>query len=79
MAEIVRHEVLRRTSRRLCRRIKEHGLHQAHEDLAKFEPALARFIAHGCETVAGRLALSGAPTELNRHADGPTPSGGSSS
>ena len=61
---LVTAKVLRRTSRRLGRRIKEHGLHQAHEDLAEFEPALARFIAHGCETVAGRLALSGAPTEL---------------
>jgi hypothetical protein len=61
---LVTAKVLRRTGRRLGRRIKEHGLHQAHEDLAEFEPALARFIAQGCETVAGRLALSGAPTEL---------------
>jgi hypothetical protein len=61
---LVSAKVLRRTTRRLGRCIKEHGLHQAHKDLFHFEPALARFIAHGCETVAGRLALSGAPTEL---------------
>ena len=61
---LVAAKVLRHTSRRLGRRIKKHGLHQAHEDLAEFEPALARFIARGCETVAGRLALSGAPTEI---------------
>jgi hypothetical protein len=61
---LVTNKVLRRTSRWVGRRIKEDGLHQAHNDLAEFEPALAQFIAHGCETVAGRLALSGAPTEI---------------
>lgn len=47
-----------------CRVISSQSSTFACEDLAEFEPALARFIAHGSETVAGRLALSGAPTEL---------------
>jgi hypothetical protein len=56
---LVTAKVLRRTGRRLGRRIKEHGLRQAHEDLAEFEPALAGFIARNSETIAGRLALTG--------------------
>jgi hypothetical protein len=33
-------------------------------ELAQTEPALASFIATALETIAGRLSLSGAPTEV---------------
>jgi hypothetical protein len=40
------------------------GSDGAMAELAKTEPALAAFVQHGLVTVAGKLALTGAPTEV---------------
>jgi hypothetical protein len=40
------------------------GIRQTLSELAQTEPALASFIYEGLTSVAGRLSLSGAPTEL---------------
>src|SRR5438128_95517 len=40
------------------------GSGQALSDFARTEPALASFIYEGLAVVAGKLSLSGAPTEL---------------
>jgi len=40
------------------------GAHQALQALGQSEPALAEFLHHSLAAVAGKLALSGAPTTL---------------
>jgi len=44
--------------------IAEYGLYPMLEQLAEREPALGQFVSETAMIIAGKMALSGAPTEI---------------
>lgn len=47
--------------------VRRQGPANAQASFAQLEPALAKYIDNRLSTIAGRLALAGAPTELVNH------------
>jgi hypothetical protein len=46
--------------------LAKHGTYAMLEDLAKREPALGQFVSNSATIIAGKMGLSGAPTEVVR-------------
>lgn len=61
---LVTGSVLRQSRQQVNRQLQKEGLQPALLELATFEPKLVRFVEHGGQQIAGRLALTGAPTEV---------------